>query len=70
LQELNNDVDSVVLFGHNPGFTEIPDELCSEGCAVMPKTGIIGITFDIATWKDLRRHSGKTVYFLKPENVL
>jgi phosphohistidine phosphatase len=69
LTEIDDKVDSLILFGHNPGFTEIPDELCLEGCEMMPKTGIIGINFEINEWKDLRRHSGRTIYFLKPEKT-
>jgi len=69
LKEIGDDVDSVILFGHNPAFTQIPDELSSDGCEMMPKCGIIGITFDIKVWKDLRRNTGKTIYYLKPEKI-
>ena len=69
LLEIGNDADSLIFFGHNPAFTEIPDELSREGCEMMPKCGIIGISFDINSWKDLRMHTGKTIYFLKPEKI-
>jgi phosphohistidine phosphatase len=70
LSDMGEDVDSVTLFGHNPSFSGIADSLCREGIDTMPKTSIIGISFDISTWKELRRKTGKIVYYLKPEIVL
>ncbi len=70
LADISEDIDSVTFFGHNPSFTEVADKLCREGIDTMPKTSVIGITFDISTWKELRGKTGKIVYYLKPEIVL
>jgi phosphohistidine phosphatase len=67
LSLVNEDTDSVMLFGHNPSFTEIADNLCKDGCDFMPKCSVIGISFNIMT---VRRNTGKQEYFLKPEKVL
>jgi phosphohistidine phosphatase len=61
------DTDSITLFGHNPSFTQITNSLCKGGCDFMPKCGIIGISFNINTWSDIRRNTGKVEYYLKPE---
>jgi phosphohistidine phosphatase len=58
---------TVMMFGHNPSFTEIANSLCREGCDFMPKSGIVGINFDIKSWTEIRQKSGKLEYFLKPE---
>jgi phosphohistidine phosphatase len=62
--------DSVVMFGHNPSFSEIANNLCREGCDFIPKSGIVGISFDIRTWHEIRKKSGKLEFFLKPEKDL
>jgi len=62
--------DTVILFGHNPSFTEIANNLCKEGCDFMPKTSVVGISFDILTWPEIRQKSGKLEFFLKPEKEL
>jgi phosphohistidine phosphatase len=62
--------DTVIIFGHNPSFTEIANNLCREGCDFMPKTGVVGISFDIRTWPEIRQKSGKLEFFLKPEKEL
>jgi phosphohistidine phosphatase len=67
---VNEDTDTIMLFGHNPSFTEITNSLCMEGCDCMPKCAIIGITFQIKTWSAISRNSGKIEYSLKPEKVL
>jgi phosphohistidine phosphatase len=60
------DTDSITLFGHNPSFTQITNSLCKGGCDFMPKCGIIGISFNINTWSDIRQNTGKVEYYLKP----
>jgi phosphohistidine phosphatase len=66
----SDETDSVTLFGHNPSFTEIANRLCRDGCDFMPKCGIIGLSFNIRTWSEIKHNSGKLDYFLKPEKVL
>jgi phosphohistidine phosphatase len=66
---VNEDTDSIMLFGHDPSFSEITNSLCTEGCDSMPKCGVIGITFNIKTWSEIRRNNGKIEYYLKPEKA-
>jgi phosphohistidine phosphatase len=70
LSHMNDENDSVALFGHNPSFTTIADSLCSEGCDFLPKCGIIAIKFNISKWSELKSGTGKTEYYLKPDQVL
>ena len=70
LSLVSEDTDSITLFGHNPSFTEISNSLCKEGCDFMPKCGVIGISFNIRIWSEIRPNTGKVEYFLKPEKLL
>ncbi|MCX6320725.1 MAG: histidine phosphatase family protein [Bacteroidia bacterium] len=70
LSLVSEDTDIITLFGHNPSFSEISDSLCKGGCDFMPKCGVIGISFNIRTWSEIRQNTGKIEYFLKPEKVL
>jgi phosphohistidine phosphatase len=70
LSLVNEDTETITLFGHNPSFSEIPDTLCYEGCDFLPKCGVICISFNIRTWPEVRSNTGKTEYFLKPEKML
>ena len=70
LDEISNDIDCVIFFGHNPSFTEIPDRLSRSGIDFVPKSGIVGLSFKADTWKGLLREKGNIEYFLKPDKKL
>jgi phosphohistidine phosphatase len=59
--------ETIIIFGHNPSFSEIVSSLCKEGCDFMAKTSVAGISFDIMKWPEIRQKSGKLEYFLKPD---
>lgn len=61
---------TIMMFGHNPSFTEIADALADEGCDVIPKSGIAGISVNIGTWQEIKQKTGKLDFFLKPERDL
>jgi phosphohistidine phosphatase len=66
---LDDNIDTVTLFGHNPSFTEFADRLCSNGCEFMTKTSIVCISFKAVNWKEIKFGSGKLEYFLKPDKL-
>jgi phosphohistidine phosphatase len=70
VEKISDDVNLIVLFGHNPSFTEIPDRLSRDGCDFLPKSGIVCLSFKTDTWKGIVRERGKIEYFLKPEKTL
>jgi phosphohistidine phosphatase len=61
--------DAVILFGHNPSFTEMADILSAEGCEFITKSGVVCISFNVSSWADINKKSGKTEYYLKPDKT-
>jgi phosphohistidine phosphatase len=61
------DCNTVIMFGHNPSFTEIANSLSKEGCDFMPKSGVVGLSFDVGSWPEIRQKSGNQLFYLKPE---
>ena len=59
--------ETIIIFGHNPSFTEIVSSLCREDFDFMSKTSIAGISFDIMKWPEIKQRSGKLEYYLKPD---
>jgi phosphohistidine phosphatase len=70
LSGINEDIEVVTLFGHNPSFTQVAKNLSKEGCDFIPKCGVVCISFNITKWSEIGRNIGKMEYFLKPENIL
>lgn len=67
LSSTDEEADSVWLFGHNPSFSDLANALCKEGCDMMPKSGVVCISFKARTWSEIGRNLGKLEYFLKPD---
>lgn len=67
--ELSDKATTVILFGHNPSFTEIPDRLCRTGCDFLPKSGMVSLLFKTDSWNDLIHEKGKQEFFMKPEKT-
>jgi len=67
LGKIDEGVNTITLFGHNPAFTEMPDRLSTNGCEFMTKTSIVCISFQTGTWSGVKLDSGKQEYFIKPE---
>jgi phosphohistidine phosphatase len=69
LDKISDETKSIILFGHNPSFTEIPDRLSKSGCDFLPKSGIVGLSFKTEIWKGIIHERGKIEYFLKPDKT-
>jgi phosphohistidine phosphatase len=66
VSSMDDETDTVTLFGHNPSFSEITNSLCKNGCEYLPKSAVAAIAFKITSWSDIRRKTGNLEYFLKP----
>jgi phosphohistidine phosphatase len=62
--------NTIIMFGHNPSFTEMANSLSVEGCDFIQKSGVVGICFDVISWKEIKQKSGRQTYYLNPERVL
>jgi phosphohistidine phosphatase len=70
LKSINDEFDTITLFGHNPSFTDLPGLLSKESSEILPKSGIICLSFKTKTWSGITTKAGNTEYFLKPKKVL
>lgn len=70
LKSIDEDVNTISLFGHNPSFTELAGYFCKESCDVIPKSGIVCLSFNVKTWSEVKRNAGNADLILKPKKVL
>lgn len=52
VRALDNKLDRVMLFGHNPEFTDLAHRL-SSGIIDLPTCAVVELHFDIRTWSDV-----------------
>ena len=63
ITEIDNKLDYVVLFGHNPGITNLVNELAQEiFYDNIPTCGIVCLEFDVKTWKEVPTKKAKKVF--------
>jgi phosphohistidine phosphatase len=68
IENIDDKINSVALFSHNPGITEFVNELVdSIKTDNMPTCGIFAVTIDTNKWSDFKRASRKLLFFEYPK---
>lgn len=67
VQEIDNEFSSVFLFGHNMAITSYANHLGNKYIPNMPTCSIVGIKFDLTSWKEVERGAGKIFLFEYPK---
>lgn len=65
---LNDNADTVVMFGHNPGFTDLANELSNADIYNIPTAGMVLMSFPFDSWTMVSRGTGDLVFFDYPKN--
>lgn len=68
IHQLDNDTESVMLFGHNPGFTTFANALGNLDIDNIPTSGIVALEFS-KSWKDIYYGDGKLLFFDYPKKA-
>ena len=53
IQDLDNALDRVMLFGHNPAITDLVNSLAPSQIDNVPTCGVVELTFDVESWADV-----------------
>ncbi|NBC58163.1 MAG: histidine phosphatase family protein [Bacteroidetes bacterium] len=67
LYTIDDSLDNLMLFGHNPAFTNLANTLGDQYFDNLPTSGLVMMHFKNSSWKDLA--SGKTILHLFPKNL-
>lgn len=63
----SNDINNLMLFGHNPAITDIANQLGNHFFENVPTTGLVEINFEIDTWDQI--NNGQTRLHLFPKKL-
>lgn len=61
--------DVVALVGHNPGFTDLLNELTNSAIDNIPTCGVVGIEFPVDRWSNIPQRLGKISFFHTPKSI-
>lgn len=69
INEIDDNLDSIMVIGHNPSFTDFAQSYTKDFKADIPTCGVVGIRFKTNKWKEISRSQGKLKLFVYPEKV-
>lgn len=67
IKNLPDDLNNVLLVGHNPTFTNLANRFISPPVDNIPTAGMVGITFNVSNWNELSREKVKSYFFEFPK---
>lgn len=67
VKSINNDYDSVILFGHNDAITNFVNKFGTVIIANVPTSGLVWLQFETHSWEKLS--TGKTMKIMFPKNL-
>ena len=65
----DGNVNELMLFGHNPGFTDLANLLGDQWIDNIPTCGIVSIQFDVENWSAVTPGTGKNLFFDYPKKI-
>ena len=68
ISNTNNKINALMLFGHNPGFTYLINDLSDFYLDNLPTCAICGIQFEIDNWSQIIHTTGKKFYYDYPKS--
>ena len=63
INSIDDENNSAMLFGHNPGFTVLANLIADKYIDNMPTCGVAIIDLNVESWKDVNANCGKLVGF-------
>ncbi|UKJ06386.1 SixA phosphatase family protein [Solitalea lacus] len=68
INSLEDQLNTVIMFGHNPGLTDLFNYLTDNNLLNLPTCGIVKIDFDLQSWKLVSHGTGTSTYIDYPKN--
>ncbi len=66
---LSNDIDSVMIFGHNPTFTSLANYFLENKLDWLPTSGVVSISFNTDRWSEIPMAGHKTNFVVVPKDL-
>lgn len=65
--DLSDDVNSLMIVGHNPTFTTFANHFLDKGIDNLPTSGVVCIAFDMKSWADIHDSKRKVKFVISPK---
>lgn len=69
ISQVNDDNESAMLFGHNPGITAFVNQITDSNIYNIPTCGVSGIKLSINSWSDINEKKGALEFYYYPKGI-
>ncbi|MBX2955581.1 MAG: histidine phosphatase family protein [Cyclobacteriaceae bacterium] len=69
VQDLKEPDDVIMMFGHNPGFTDFANRLMNIHIDNIPTCGMVACALPVDKWSHVNWGSGKLIFFDFPKQI-
>jgi phosphohistidine phosphatase len=66
VQNIEDNFESAMIFGHNPGLSQLAYFFTGDSSLELPTCGVVIISLDVKHWLDVNYKKGKLISFHKP----
>lgn len=70
IKATDNSIGELMLFGHNPGFTDLANLLGDQWIDNIPTCGVLAIAFEVDNWKEVAPKNGRNLFFDYPKRIM
>lgn len=67
ISDVDDKYEDIIIFGHNPTFTQAANFLSNSQVPNMPTASIFCIDFDMEHWQNISENTGRFVFFDYPK---
>jgi phosphohistidine phosphatase len=68
IQHTPDDINSLLLVGHNPVISEVANKLSPQAIADVPTAGVVALQFNCNSWLDINGDNSRLLFFDFPKN--
>jgi len=68
IQHIDDDINRVVMVGHNPGMTKLVNWLADTSIEDMPTCGIVILGYEMDSWSMIDDLTGQLIDYFYPDN--
>ena len=69
ISEVDDEIETLMLFGHNPTFNALAWHVCNEFRDAMPTSAVVGVALKSKSWSSLSRKKGTLLTYLTKRNL-
>jgi phosphohistidine phosphatase len=69
IRKVSDEINTLMIFGHNPGFTDLVNQLSGSNIYNIPTCGIAEIGFNVQSWAEIDTKMGKLIDFDYPKKL-